>query len=381
MVNNFNQNETRSIWSRRSDITAIRKIRELTGELTGVMVELAGELTRVMVQLSGEWLLCGICSVGKTVTSSVLRRLTVPEAFYQGCFFLMSIRGFVGFSVIADLGVLDEFWTAVLAWRREQPPLRSCHKAPRTADSYVRECSTYRIGRVPRLIPIEAAVVRRAEMFLPIEPTHVPCKERSHNFLPEVFFDDPCLPPYPPLLISFEPVTLPRSCLGTDPCCLLVDATCNSFSFLPSTIFPRNSTSSTSVPLPSKHVSSSSSMSCKGLNLDGEIVNSFSPFTSPDAFTPFPLTHTSMVLESSLDVSDILLVFSSCEDAIGESSSRSFIRCSIAFPSLGIVSTASTIPVSSPPLILSSFTPISLLPSTSLPLPPPTVIPSRGIEA
>ena len=27
----------------------------------------------------------------------------------------MSIRGFVGFSVIADLGVLDEFWTAVLA--------------------------------------------------------------------------------------------------------------------------------------------------------------------------------------------------------------------------------------------------------------------------
>ncbi|CDY20210.1 BnaC09g30290D [Brassica napus] len=79
-----------------------------------------------------------------------------------------------------------------------------------------------------------------------------------------------------------------------------------------------------------------------------------------------------MVLESSLDVSDILLVFSSCEDATGESSSRSFIRCSIAFPSLGIVSTASTIPVSSPPLILSSFTPISLLPSTSLPLPPPT---------
>ena len=27
----------------------------------------------------------------------------------------MSIRGFVGFSVIADLGVLGEFWTAVLA--------------------------------------------------------------------------------------------------------------------------------------------------------------------------------------------------------------------------------------------------------------------------
>ena len=27
----------------------------------------------------------------------------------------MSIRGFVGFSVIADLGILGEFWTAVLA--------------------------------------------------------------------------------------------------------------------------------------------------------------------------------------------------------------------------------------------------------------------------
>ncbi|KAF2549839.1 hypothetical protein F2Q68_00033957 [Brassica cretica] len=35
---------------------------QLAGELTDVMVELAGELTRVMVQLSGEWLLCGIRS-------------------------------------------------------------------------------------------------------------------------------------------------------------------------------------------------------------------------------------------------------------------------------------------------------------------------------
>jgi len=57
----------------------------------------------------------------------VLRRLTVPEVnlfcfeprFSCGLFtkdaFFMSIRGFVGFSVIADLGILGEFWTAVLA--------------------------------------------------------------------------------------------------------------------------------------------------------------------------------------------------------------------------------------------------------------------------
>ena len=58
----------------------------------------------------------------------MLRRLTVPEVnlfvlsrvFLAGflprmLFFFMSIRGFVGFSVIADLGVLGEFWTAILA--------------------------------------------------------------------------------------------------------------------------------------------------------------------------------------------------------------------------------------------------------------------------